>query len=92
MIRKHIKATGIIFINLLLNKGINNKPNKNEISGILFPENIMPTPKIHIAIEVNMNLRFFLFLNIKTTKSVEKKEKFCIKPPEINSSPKNPLL
>ena len=91
-IKKHIKATGIIFFNLSLSKKTNNNPAKNKTSGILFPEYIMPTPRAHIAITVNMKLRFFLFLNIKTIKSIEKKEKFCIKPPAINSSPKNPVL
>ena len=31
-------------------------------------------------------------MNIKATKNIEKKEKFLIKPPAINSSPKKPAL
>jgi len=89
---RHIKLTGIIFLNLLLNKKTNNNPNKNKINGILFPESMMLMPKIHIIIVVNINLRLFLFFNIRVTKSIEKKEKFCMKPPAINSSPKNPEL
>ena len=55
--KRHIKLTGIIFLNLLLNKKTNNNPNKNKINGILFPERMMLTPKIHIIIVVNINLR-----------------------------------
>ena len=55
--KRHIKLTGIIFLNLLLNKKTNNNPNKNKINGILFPESMMLIPKIHIIIVVNINLR-----------------------------------
>ena len=76
--KKHIKLTGIIFLNLLLNKKANNNPNKNKISGILFPETMMLVPIMQIAIVVNINLRLLLFLNTKVTKNIEKKEKFCM--------------
>ena len=49
----------------------------------------MPTLKTHITNVVSTNLRLFLFFNAKDTKNIEKKEKFFIKPPAINSSPKN---
>ena len=81
-----------IFFNLLLNKKIKNNPNKNKTNGILFPENIMATPKIHIANMTNIDIKFFLLLSEKATKNIEKKEKFLIKLPAINSSPKNPEL
>ena len=84
--------TNIIFLNSLLNKKVSNNPNKNRMYGILFPESMIPTPKIHIIIVLNINLKLFLFFNIDVTKKIEKKEKFCIKPPAINSSPKKPEL
>ena len=75
---KHIKPTGIIFLNLLSNKKANNNPNKNKINGILFQESMMLVPKMQIVIVVNINLRLFLFLNTKVKKSNKKNEKFCM--------------
>ena len=75
--KRHIKLTGIIFLNLLLNKKTNNNPNKNKINGILFPESMMPIPITQIVIVVNINLILFLFFNKKVIKNIEKKEKFC---------------
>jgi len=49
-------------------------------------------PRIHIVSIINKNLILFLFLDIKATKNIEKKEKFLIKPPAINSSPKKLAL
>ena len=91
-IDKDKRLTNIVFFRLLLNKKINNNPSINKINGILFPESIMPTPKIHITNMLNINLRIFLSLNEKATKNIVKKEKFLIKLPAINSSPKKPEL
>ena len=91
-INKTIKLTDSTFFNLLSNKKISNNPNTNKINGILFPEKRIPMPTIHIVSIINRNLILFLFLNIKATKNIEKKEKFLIKPPDINSSPKKPAL
>ena len=74
------------------NKITNIKPNINKIKGALFPENTIAIPKIHMAKMANMNLKYFLSLNIKIVKRIEKKEKFCMNPPAIHSSPKNPEL
>ena len=92
IINKTIKLTDSTFFNLLFNKKISNNPNTNKINGILFPEKSIPMPTIHIVSIINRNLILFLFLNIKATKNIEKKEKFLIKPPAINSSPKKPEL
>ena len=90
--RKIKMPVNSIFFNLLLNKKIKNNPNKNVINGILFPENIIATPKTHIANMTNKNIKFFLFFSEKATKNIEKNENFLIKSPAINSSPKNPEL
>ena len=86
------KFVNIIFFKFFLMKKIKINTVKNENNGILFPESRMPTPKIHITKVININLKSFLFLSTKTRKSIERKEKFSIKPPAINSSPKNPEL
>ena len=92
IINKTIKLTDSTFFNLLFNKKISNNPNTNKINGILFPEKSIPMPTIHIVSIINRNLILFLFFNLKATKNIEKKEKFLIKPPAINSSPKKPAL
>ena len=46
----HIKLNGIIILNLSLKKKVKTSPNKYNINGILFPENKMPIPKMHITI------------------------------------------
>ena len=90
--KRHIKLTGIIFLNLLLNKKTNNNPNKNKINGILFPERRIEEAKKHIEIVVNINLVFVLFFNVKAKRSIKKKEKFCTKPPAMYSLPKKLVL
>ena len=87
-----MKPADIVFLNLSFKKMVKIIPNKNNTNGILLPDNIMPIPKMHIKIAINTNLIFFFFSNTKVAKNIEKKEKFCIKPPAINSSPKNPEL
>ena len=70
------KLTNNIGFNFLLNKNNKNKPKKNKIKGILFPENNMPRPKIHIISIFNKNPS--LFLNVKNKKIMEKRKKFFI--------------
>ena len=65
-----------------------NNPNRNNTSGILFPEANMPTPKIHITIIPNINLILDFLLNKKSERNNVKKENLAIFPPAIFSSPK----
>ena len=74
--KRHIKLTTIIFLNLLLNKKANNNPNKNKINDILFPENMMLVPKIQIVSVVKINLRLLFFFNVRVIRSIKKKENF----------------
>ena len=82
----------IIFFKLFLNRKININPKINKTNGILFPESKMPVPNTHTVNVVNKNLVIFLSFNKNVMKNIEKKEKFFIYPPAINSSPKKPEL
>ena len=83
------QLTRITFLKFFLRKKSKNKPNKNKASGILFPDNKIPMAKIHIVEAVNIIFEGSLFFLIKLVKkSIEKKEKFCMYPPAITSSPK----
>ena len=57
-----MRLTNNIFLNLISKRKSNNSPNKKRISGILFPERIMPAPKIHVANKNKINLKLFLSL------------------------------
>ena len=81
----------IIFFRFNLRKKIKINPKKNNDKGILFPENNIPRAKTFIAINIDKNLRYLLFFNLKIKKAIENNAKFFIYPPAINSSAKNPV-
>ena len=73
------KLINNIFLKLLPKKKSKNNPSKNNMKGILLPDNKIPVAKIHI---VNINKaeleRLFLCLMVLVKKSIGKKEKFWI--------------